>query len=318
MSETFEVLLLDAGKRLDALVSEKSGATRSQATRWVEEGRVRVNRQTVGKSFRPKEGDVVEYDKPEAQPSKSEAQKIPLDIVYEDRDIIVINKPVGMVVHPAPGNPDNTLVNALLYHCGDSLSGIGGEKRPGIVHRIDKETSGLLVAAKNDAAHLSLAAQIKEHGVHRIYYALVVGNLSSDEGTIDRPIGRHPVQRKRMAVISDPVHRSRSAVTHYKVMERFGDFTFVRCELETGRTHQIRVHMASIGHPLAGDDLYGGNRTRFEKENKQWITGQCLHAGELRLKHPMTGEDMVFRADLPAEMTALIEKLRKKGAAAHS
>ena len=231
--------------------------------------------------------------------------------MYEDGDIVVINKPTGMVVHPAAGNPSGTLVNALLHHCGDSLSGIGGVVRPGIVHRIDKDTSGLLVVAKNDDTHLSLSGQLKDHDVSRIYFAIVCGNPKNDHGTIDAPIGRSPVDRKKMAVIRDPLKNSKNAITHYTVLERFKGFAFVKCELETGRTHQIRVHMSSIGHPLLGDEVYGGAGSKFCQVNKSLIFGQCLHAGELKLTHPKSNEEMRFFAPMPDFMEKLLEKLRK-------
>ncbi|MBQ3014314.1 MAG: RluA family pseudouridine synthase, partial [Clostridia bacterium] len=228
---------------------------------------------------------------------------------------IVINKPVGMVVHPAAGNPSGTLVNALLYHCGESLSGVGGVIRPGIVHRIDKDTSGLLVVAKNDEAHLALSAQLKEHHVSRIYTAVAIGNFREEEGTVNAPIGRHPVDRKKMAVIHNSELRSREAVTHWSVLARGeadgNSFTLLRCQLETGRTHQIRVHMASVGHPLLGDAVYGGANTRFESRHRASITGQCLHAGELRLTHPRTGEEMQFFAPIPANMQHVVDILFK-------
>ena len=233
------------------------------------------------------------------------------DELDEDEDIVVVNKPCGMVVHPAAGNESGTLVNALLYHCGDSLSGIGGVIRPGIVHRIDKDTTGLLVVAKNDAAHLKLSDQLKTHTVSRVYEAIVLGNLKNDSGTVDAPIGRHPTDRKKMAVLRGTGVHAREAVTHYTVVERFGQFTHVRCELETGRTHQIRVHMASLGHPLLGDGVYGGAGTRFEAMHKALIHGQCLHAGRLRLIHPRTGEHMCFEAEMPEDMAAVLEILRR-------
>jgi 23S rRNA pseudouridine1911/1915/1917 synthase len=248
---------------------------------------------------------------PEPEPTEAQPEDIPLDVVYEDEDIIVVNKPVGMVVHPAAGNPNGTLVNALLFRCGDSLSGIGGVIRPGIVHRIDKDTSGLLVVAKNDPAHLSLSEQLKTHTVSRVYDAIVLGNLRQDEGTVDAPIGRHPTDRKKMAVLRGVGFHAKEAVTHYRVVERFGNMTHVRCELETGRTHQIRVHMASLGHPLLGDSVYGGGGTRFEAEHRSLITGQCLHAGKLRLVHPKTGEAMSFEAPMPEEMAKLLDILRR-------
>lgn len=301
----------DAGTRLDAFVSATGELTRSAAVRLIEEGAITVGGKSVAKNYKLRAGDEVEILLPEPTPSEAQPEDIALDVVYEDGDIIVINKPVGMVVHPAAGNEQGTLVNALLYHCGDSLSGIGGVVRPGIVHRIDKDTSGLLVVAKNDDAHNYLAERIKTHEVGRIYYALLVGNLKEDRGTVDAPIGRHPRDRKKMAVLGAADGRSRNAVTHYEVLERYRGYCFVRCRLETGRTHQIRVHMAHLGHPLVGDVTYGGGKTKFELSNKSLIEGQCLHAGELKLTHPRTGEEMHFRCELPREMQILIEKMRK-------
>lgn len=303
----------DAGTRLDPFVAQGADVTRSAAVRLIENGDVTVNGRSVAKNYRLREGDRVEILLPEPEVSEAVPQNIPLDIVYEDDDLIVVNKPVGMVVHPAPGNPDGTLVNALLYHCEDSLSGVGGVIRPGIVHRIDKDTGGLLVVAKNDAAHLGLAAQLKGHHIDRIYTAIVLGNLREDAGTVNAPIGRHPVDRKKMAVIRDGEHTAREAVTHWSVLAR-GDgdgssFTYVRCQLETGRTHQIRVHMASIGHPLLGDPLYGGGNTRFEAKHKAYIQGQCLHAGELRFTHPTTGKGMHFTCPLSPEMAHTVRVL---------
>ena len=301
------------GARLDAFVAEGTDMTRSAAARLIESGDVTVNGKTVAKNYRLRMGDGVEIRLPEPEECEAIPQNIPLDIVYEDDDLIVINKPVGMVVHPAPGNPDGTLVNALLYHCGDSLSGVGGVIRPGIVHRIDKETSGLLVVAKNDAAHLGLAAQLKGHHIDRIYTAIVLGNLREERGVVDAPIGRHPVDRKKMAVIRNEEYTSRDAVTHWQVLARGeGDgnsFTYLRCQLETGRTHQIRVHMASVGHPLLGDPLYGGCNTRFEAKHKALIQGQCLHAGELSFTHPTTGKEMHFTCPLPPEMEKTVRIL---------
>ena len=301
----------DAGTRLDAFVSATGELTRSAAARLIEEGAITVGGKAVAKNYKLRAGDEVEILLPEPAPSEAQPEDIALDVVYEDSDIIVINKPVGMVVHPAAGNEQGTLVNALLYHCGDSLSGIGGVVRPGIVHRIDKDTSGLLVVAKNDDAHNYLAERIKTHEVGRIYYALLVGNLKEDQGTVDAPIGRHPRDRKKMAVLGATDGRSRNAVTHYEVLERYRGYCFVRCRLETGRTHQIRVHMAHLGHPLVGDVTYGGGKTKFELSNKSLIEGQCLHAGELKLTHPRTGEEMHFKSELPREMQILIEKMRK-------
>ena len=304
--------LSDAGKRADAYISEQTGLTRSAAVRLIEGGNILVGGKAFAKNYKVRAGDVFTVDIPEAEPDEALPENIPLDIVYEDEDIIVVNKPKGMVVHPAAGNTSGTLVNALLYHCKDSLSGIGGVIRPGIVHRIDKDTEGLLVVAKNDRAHLFLADEIKEHKVSRIYYAIAQGNFKEDKGTVDAPIGRHPVDRKKMAVIGSESGRSRNAVTHWTVLERFGRFTLLRCELETGRTHQIRVHMAYIGHPLLGDTVYGGGGTTFEAKHKKHISGQCLCATELRLTHPRTGEPKVFKVPMPKEFEALCDIMRKE------
>lgn len=301
----------DAGKRLDVFVSEKGDMTRSSAVKRIEAGQVLVNGKPAAKNLKLSGGEAVEVEVPEPIPMNATPEDIPLDIIYEDTDIIVVNKPEGMVVHPAAGNYDGTLVSALLHHCGDSLSGVGGVMRPGIVHRIDKDTGGLLVVAKNDAAHLKLSAQLKDHTVSRVYYAITVGNLREDKGTVDAPIGRNPSDRKKMAVLSPSQGFSRHAVTHYEVLERYRGFCLVRCVLETGRTHQIRVHMAHLGHPLVGDTTYGGGKTAFEKENKQLIHGQCLFAAELSLIHPRTEETMHFSCELSENMKALIAKLRK-------
>ena len=307
------VSVADAGKRLDQFAAESTEMTRSAVTRLIENGDVTVNGIAVGKNFRLREGDRVEITLPEPESCEAIPQNIPLDIVYEDDDLLVVNKPVGMVVHPAPGNPDGTLVNALLYHCQGSLSGVGGVIRPGIVHRIDKDTSGLLVVAKNDEAHLGLSAQLKDHRIQRTYYAIAIGNFKEDGGTVDAPIGRHPTDRKRMAVIRNSDYRSREAVTHWSVLAR-GEadgqcFTLVRCELETGRTHQIRVHLSSIGHPLLGDPIYGGANTRFEAHHKANIQGQCLHAKELTFTHPRTQKAMHLTCSLPREMQHLVSVL---------
>ena len=301
----------DVGTRLDAFVSASGELTRSAAARLIEEGAITVGGRAVAKNYKLRTGETVDILMPEPVPTEAEAEDIPLDVVFEDEDIIVINKPTGMVVHPAAGNETGTLVNALLHHCAGSLSGIGGVVRPGIVHRIDKDTSGLLVAAKNDAAHNSLAEQLKTHEVGRVYYALVIGNLREDKGTVNAPIGRHPRDRKKMAVLSAGEGTARDAVTHYEVLERFRGYCLVRCVLETGRTHQIRVHMAHLGHPLVGDVTYGGGKTKFEAANKCLISGQCLHAKELKLTHPRTGARMHFSCPLPPEMETLIEKMRK-------
>ena len=303
----------DVGVRLDQFCATGAELSRSAASSLIESGSIRVNGEAAAKNRRMRMGDTVEIVLPAPTPCEAIPQDIPLDVVYEDDDLIVINKPVGMVVHPAAGNPDGTLVNALLYRCGASLSGVGGVVRPGIVHRIDKDTSGLLVVAKNDETHLSLSAQLKGHHINRIYTAIAVGSFREDAGTVDAPIGRHPVDRKRMAVIRNSELRSRDAVTHWSVIAR-GDsdgnaFSLLRCELETGRTHQIRVHMASIGHPLLGDAVYGGDGTKFEARHRALITGQCLHAGELIGTHPRTQETLHLHAPLPADMQRITEIL---------
>ena len=304
----------DEGKRVDAFISEKSELTRSAAVRLIENGSVgfESSDKVITKKYKLSAGDVIVIELPEPEPCEALPEDIPLDIVYEDEDIIVVNKKEGMVVHPAAGNPTGTLVNALLYHCKGELSGIGGVIRPGIVHRIDKDTGGLLVVAKNDAAHLFLAEEIKYHRVERTYYAIAKGNFKEDSGTVNAPIGRHPVDRKRMAVIRDAQHKSRAAVTHWRVVERFGQFTYLECKLETGRTHQIRVHMASLGHALMGDLLYGGGATPFEAKHKALICGQCLFAARLKLTHPRTGEVMEFSAELPQNFSKILEILRDK------
>ena len=291
-----------AGLRLDAFLSADGGLTRSQAARLIEEGRVCVNGRAAAKSARLAGGETVTVDIPEVRDTALVPQDIPLDVVYEDEDVIVVNKPKGLVVHPAPGHPDGTLVNALLHHCGDSLSGIGGEKRPGIVHRIDRDTSGLIIAAKNDAAHLALAAQLADHTLARTYECLAVGNFREDSGTVDAPIGRHPVDRKRMAVVRQG---GREAVTHWEVIARYPGVTHLRCRLETGRTHQIRVHLAYIGHPILGDTVYGA------KKPVAGLTGQCLHAVGLRFIHPRNGEPVELTCPLPEEFVHMLEKLRR-------
>ena len=301
----------DVGKRVDAYVSENAELTRSAAAKLLESGDITVNGRDVAKNYKLRTGDTVEIEFPEPVSDKAEPENIPLDVVYEDEDIIVVNKPSGMVVHPAAGNPSGTLVNALLYHCKGSLSGIGGVVRPGIVHRIDKDTSGLLVVAKNDDAHNSLASQLKTHAVSRVYYAVVIGSFSEDLGTVDAPIGRHPSDRKKMAVLKEGQGTARNAVTHYSTLARYKGFSLVKCELETGRTHQIRVHMAYKGHPLLGDAVYGGGKTAFEAANKNLVSGQCLHAKELKLTHPKTGKLMHFECELPDEMKKIIEKLER-------
>ena len=289
-------------QRLDAfLASSLDGLTRSQATRLIESGEVAVNGRAVSKSYKLAGGEDIAVTLPEPEPAEAVPQDIPLDVVYEDADVIVVNKPSGMVVHPAPGHPDGTLVNALLYHCAGTLSGIGGALRPGIVHRIDRDTSGLIIAAKNDAAHQYLSAQLADHTLARTYECIVVGALREDRGTVDAPIARHPTDRKRMAVVAG----GREAVTHWEVIARYPGYTHVRCRLETGRTHQIRVHMAYIGHPILGDTVYGA------KKEVPGLTGQCLHAVGLRFLHPRTHEVVELSCPLPEEFTRMLQKIRK-------
>lgn len=274
--------------------------TRSAVQRLLAEGSVTCGGAPVRKNARTEAGAVYAVTLPEVRPVETAAQDIPLDIVYEDGDVLVINKPKGLVVHPAAGHEDGTLVNALLAHCGESLSGVGGERRPGIVHRIDKDTSGLLVAAKNDFAHLALSAQLADHTMARTYEAVVCGNLREDAGTVDAPIGRHPTDRKRMAVTQK---NARRAVTHWSVIARYNGYTHIRCELETGRTHQIRVHMAHIGHPLLGDLVYG------HKRPEKGLSGQCLHARALRFIHPRTGKLVTFTCPLPDYFQDVLARL---------
>lgn len=311
MSE-YRATSLDASLRLDSVVSERFDISRSLAAKYIESGVVLVNFALQNKKYKVSAGDVISYDPPAPVECTAKAEDIPLDVVYEDEDIIVINKPKGMVVHPAHGNESGTLVNALMFHCKDSLSGIGGELRPGIVHRIDKDTSGLLVCAKNDRAHLSLSEQIKEHSARRVYRAIAIGNFREDEGTVDAPIGRHPQDRKRMAVYkrADADAHVREAVTHYRVLERFGQYTYLELVLETGRTHQIRVHLSSLGHRLMGDEVYGTPSTPFEKKNAKLLSGQVLHAKELTLAHPVTSERMNFTSPLPEDFERILAKLR--------
>lgn len=291
----------DAGTRIDVyLAKERAAPSRSFVRKLVESGLVTVSGRPVKPSCKVAEGDLIVVKVPPPEKVSLEPEDIPLDIVYEDSDLVVVNKPAGMVVHPAAGNYAGTLVHALLHHCKD-LSGIGGELRPGIVHRLDKDTSGLMVVAKNDAAHLALTRQIKARTVVRKYLAIVHGQLATDEGTVDAPIGRHPVHRKKMAVVPD----GRRAVTHWAVRRRYRDFTLVECKLETGRTHQIRVHMAHIGHPVAGDPVYGPRRPAFG------LTGQALCAYSLGFYHPRTGEWKEFTIPLPEEMRKTIDKLER-------
>lgn len=291
------------GERLDKfLAAFLDGYTRSAIQRIIEDGGVTLNGKTLSKNYKLKVNDNLEITIPDSRPLEINAENIPLDIIYEDNDLLVINKQKGMVVHPANGNYSGTLVNALLFHCKDSLSGINGVIRPGIVHRIDKNTSGLLIVAKNDLTHTGLASQIKSHSFTRAYEAVVYGNIKEDSGSINQPIGRNPNDRKKMAVT---LKNSKSASTHYKVIERFGNFTHIRCELETGRTHQIRVHMAYIGHPIAGDDVYG------PKKIIKSLNGQCLHAKQIGFVHPRTGEYLEFESELPEYFKAFINQIKK-------
>lgn len=298
--------------RLDTYLSENTELSRSAAARLCEEGAVTVNGKVQGKKYTVSPGECIELSIPEAVPTEAKPENIPLDIVFEDKDIVVINKPSGMVVHPAPGNYEGTLVNALLYHCGDELSGIGGEIRPGIVHRIDKDTSGLLVVAKNDRAHRALAEQLEGHHITREYHALVTGGFKEDRGTVCKWIGRHPIDRKKMAVLPEGAPGARDAVTHYEVLARFGEVSYVKLHLETGRTHQIRVHMASLGHPLLGDAVYGGGKTRFEKAHPKLFDGQALHARRLSFKHPTSGAAVSYECPLPENFEKALSLLNKE------
>ncbi len=294
-----------AGERLDAFLARSElGLSRSAAQKLLEEGCVRLNGRPGKKNDRLNPGDQVEVTVPQPREVDVVPREMPLDIVYEDEDVVVINKPKGLVVHPAAGHQDDTLVNGLLYAMGDSLSGINGELRPGIVHRIDKDTSGLLAVAKNDLAHAVLASQLKDHTMARTYEAIVCGNLKEDSGTVDAPIGRHPTDRKKMCVTQ---RNSKSAVTHWEVVRRYRGYTHIRCRLETGRTHQIRVHMAYIGHPILGDTVYGHKRLELGQDS------QCLHAGALCFRHPRTGRPVMVFAPLPDYFRQVLEKLEKLG-----
>ena len=302
MSETIFVRAEESGERIDALLARSiEELTRSQAQRLLESGAVTLSGETVKKNRRAAAGELYRVDIPETAEIPLAAEDIPLDVVYEDADVIVVNKPRGMVVHPAPGHPGGTLVNALMFRCGDSLSGIGGEKRPGIVHRIDKDTSGLIIAAKNDFAHLSLSAQLADHSLARVYECVVFGRMREPSGTIDAPIARHPGDRKRMAVVPG----GRRAVTHWEVIARYRGWTHLRCRLETGRTHQIRVHLAHIGHPLLGDEVYGRGADKG-------LRGQCLHARELRFLHPRTNEQMHLVTELPDYFLDVLQRLGER------
>ena len=299
---SFPLTVTEPGRADAVLAAALDGLTRSAAQRWLEEGRVTQNGAPIKKNARLQPGDELLITPPQPRPIDLVPQDIPLDVAYEDDDVIVVNKPAGLVVHPAPGHPDGTLVNALLYHCGNSLSGINGELRPGIVHRIDRDTSGLIIAAKNDRAHLALAAQLQDHSLYRLYHAVAVGAFREDSGTVNAPIGRHRTDRKRMAVTSD----GREAVTHWQVVDTQNGLTHLTCRLETGRTHQIRVHMAHIGHPLLGDTVYGA------KKPVPGLAGQCLHAARLTFTHPAAGERVTVEAPLPGWFRAVLDKFGLK------
>ena len=295
---SFPLTVREPNRADAALSAALDGLTRSAAQKWLEEGRVTLDGRPLKKNARLQPGDTLLITPPQPQAIDLVPQDIPLDVAYEDGDVIVVNKPVGMVVHPAPGHPDGTLVNALLYHCGNTLSGINGELRPGIVHRIDRDTSGLIIAAKNDRAHLSLAAQLQDHSLFRLYHAVAAGGFREDSGTVSAPIARHRADRKRMAVAPD----GREAVTHWQVVDSQKGLTHLTCRLETGRTHQIRVHLAHLGHPLLGDTVYGG------KKPVPGLAGQCLHAAQLTFTHPSTGERLTVEAPLPDWFTAVLNR----------
>lgn len=305
MRQSYVVPAEAQGVRIDKFLSEAcDGLSRSYLQKLLKSELVEVDKRTVKNSYKLSAGEKIEFEVPEAAEPEIKAEDIPLDIIYEDSDIILVNKPKGMVVHPAAGHYSQTLVNGLMYHCRDGLSGINGVLRPGIVHRIDMDTTGVLIVCKNDFAHNAIAEQLKVHSITRKYFAIVHGVIQEDEGTVDAPIGRHPVDRKKMSINRK---NGKEAVTHYRVLERFRQFTYVECQLETGRTHQIRVHMASIGHPLLGDSVYGPSKSPFK------LQGQTLHAGVLGIVHPRTGNYMEFSAPLPEYFSELLEKLRKIG-----
>ena len=303
--EKIHLIAEHSGERIDRFLSGNLEAlSRSYIQKLLKESRILVNNNTVKANYKILEGDQIDIQIPEPEILDIRPENIPLDILYEDDDILIVNKPKGMVVHPSPGHYNHTLVNAVLYHCGDRLSGINGVLRPGIVHRIDMDTTGSLLICKNDHAHQILAEQLKDHSITRKYQAVVYGNLKADSGTVDAPIGRHPIDRKKMSTKSP---HGKRAVTHFTVLERFGNYTYIECTLETGRTHQIRVHMASVGHPILGDTVYGPARCPFR------LQGQTLHAKTLGFVHPSTGEYMEFDAPLPEYFSALLDKLRQSG-----
>ncbi|MBE7721761.1 RluA family pseudouridine synthase [Lacrimispora indolis] len=302
MKQEFVVAQEEAGVRIDRYLSDRcQDISRSYLQKLLKEESVLVKEKPVKSNYKVNTGDLISLSLPEIKEPEILPEEIPLDVIYEDKDIILINKPKGMVVHPAAGHYSGTLVNGLMSHCRNDLSGINGVMRPGIVHRIDMDTTGVLIVCKNDMAHNSISEQLKEHSITRKYAAIVHGNLKEDEGTINAPIGRHPVDRKKMSINEK---NGREAVTHYRVLERFKQFTYIQCQLETGRTHQIRVHMASIGHPLLGDSVYGPAKCPFR------LTGQTLHAGILGIIHPRTGEYMEFTAPLPDYFEELLRILR--------
>lgn len=309
MNEERITLTVKESMRLDKLLAQELvGVSRSAVQGLIEDGRVTDrNGRVLAKSAKLQPGETVQVIFPPLRQPDVTPENIPLDIIYEDEDLLVVNKPKGMVVHPSPGHSGGTLVNALLDHCGESLSGINGVMRPGIVHRIDKDTSGLLIVAKNDAAHAGLAAQIQEHSFLREYQAVVYGNIKQETGTVSAPIGRHPAERKKMAVITSPTVKSREATTHYRVVKHYEGFTWVALRLETGRTHQIRVHMAYLGHPVAGDPVYGPKKVITS------LQGQCLHAGLIGFIHPRTKQEMVFSSPLPDYFVRFTEKLKETG-----
>lgn len=301
LKQEFVVEAVSASLRIDRYLSDCcEGMSRSYFQKLLKEEAVSVNKRIVKSNYKVAAGDRIVVEIPEAVDAEIRAEEIPLDIVYEDQDVIVVNKPKGMVVHPAAGHYTGTLVNGLMWHCKDGLSGINGVLRPGIVHRIDMDTTGLLIVCKNDRSHNCIARQLKEHSITRLYYALVHGRIKEEEGVVDAPVGRHPTDRKKMSIHS---RNGKEAVTHYRVLERFAGYTYVECRLETGRTHQIRVHMASIGHPLAGDQVYSSAKTPYK------LQGQTLHAGVLGFIHPESGEYMEFRAPLPEYFAELLKKV---------
>ena len=288
-------------KRIDQYVSEKQDKSRVAIQRLIDEEKIKVNGKKTKASYKIQENDVITIEEEQAKEIELKAQDIPVEIIYEDQDIIVVNKPKGLVVHPANGNPDGTLVNALMAICKETLSGIGGEIRPGIVHRLDKDTSGILIVAKNDKAHIELSNQIKNHEVEKTYIALVRGNVKENEATINMPIGRSPKDRKKMAVVKD----GKEAITHFKVIERFGDYTLLEVKIETGRTHQIRVHLSYIGYPIIGDETYSNGKNKWNEK------GQVLHAKRLKFKHPITKKEMILEAEIPDYFKTILEELRK-------